>query len=124
MKNNYSRAILNFGHTFGHALEAYYKFGKKLTHGEAISIGMMIAATISFKLNYLSLQDLNRIKYHFKSNNLPTNKKIMYDNKIFKIIKKDKKNIGNNLNFVLLKKIGKAFLTNKYSLKNIKKIIN
>ena len=85
---------------------------------------MMIAATISFKLNYLSLQDLNRIKYHFKSNNLPINKEIMYDNKIFKIIKKDKKNIGNNLNFVLLKKIGKAFLTNKYSLKNIKKIIN
>ena len=123
LSNNYSRAILNFGHTFGHALEAYYKFSKKLTHGEAISIGMMIAARISFKLNYLSLEDLNRIKYHFKSNNLPTNKGVMYDKKVFKIIKKDKKNIGNNLNFVLLKKIGKAFLTNKYSLENIKKII-
>jgi len=55
LKNNNSRAILNFGHTFGHALETYYKYNKKLTHGEAISIGMIIAAILSYKLGYLPL---------------------------------------------------------------------
>ena len=61
-KEKGERKKLNFGHTFGHALEAYYKYSNKLTHGEAISIGMFIAATISQKLKYLSLKDLNKIK--------------------------------------------------------------
>jgi 3-dehydroquinate synthase len=104
LKNNYSRAILNFGHTFGHALEAYYKYNKKLTHGEAISIGMIIASSISNKLGYLSLNNLNKIKDHFKYNGLPTFNKKMYDNKIFKIIQKDKKNIDGKINFILIKK--------------------
>ena len=124
LKNNFSRAILNFGHTFGHALETYYGYNKKLTHGEAISIGMMIAATISFKLNYLSLNNLIKIKNHFISINLPINDKKMYDKKIFEIIKKDKKNINDSFNFVFIKKIGSAFLSNKISLENIKKIIS
>ena len=62
LKNKYSRAILNFGHTFGHALETYYNYNKKLTHGEAISIGMIIASKISYKLNYLSFKDFTKIK--------------------------------------------------------------
>ncbi len=123
LKNNNSRAMLNFGHTFGHALETYYNYNKKLTHGEAISIGMIIAATLSYKLNYLSLNDLKLIKMHFKSINLPIIDKKMYDKKIFEIIKKDKKNINGNLNFVLIKKIGSAFLSKNLSIENIKKLI-
>lgn len=124
LKNNYSRAILNFGHTFGHALETYYGYEKKLTHGEAISIGMIIAATLSYKLKYLSINDLEEIKSHFLSNNLPIDDKRMYDKKIFEIIKKDKKIINDKLNFVLIKKIGNAFLHKNISLVKIRKLIN
>ena len=123
LKNNNSRAILNFGHTFGHALEAYYNY-KKLTHGEAISVGMIIAATISYKFKYLSLIDLNIIIRHFKANKLQINDKNMYNKKIYDIIKKDKKYINGKINLVLIKNIGSAFLKNKLSLDNIKKIIN
>ena len=123
LKNSNSRAILNFGHTFGHALEAYYKFNQKLTHGEAISIGIIIAATISCRLGYLSVTNFEKIKIHFVSNNLPIKDINMYKKKIFNIIKKDKKNLNGKINFVLLKNIGTAFLSNKHSLQNIKKIL-
>ena len=124
LKNKFSRAILNFGHTFGHALEAFYKYNQKLTHGEAISIGMIIASTLSHRLGYLTKTDFENIKDHFMSNNLPVKDINMYNNKIFNIIKKDKKNLNNKINFVLLKGIGNAFLSNKQSLKNIKKQLN
>ena len=123
LKNNNSRAILNFGHTFGHALEAFYKFNQKLTHGEAISIGMIIAAKLSYKLGYLSLKDFETIKIHFMSNHLSIKDNKMYNKKIFEIIEKDKKNLNGKINFILLNKIGNAFLINKHSLKNIKKIL-
>ncbi len=123
LKNRYSRAILNFGHTFGHSLETYYKYNNKLTHGEAISIGMIIASTISYNLNYLSYKNLMKIKNHFINNKLPIMDTKMYDEKIFKIIYKDKKNIDGKINFVLLKGIGNAFLKSNVNLKNIKKIL-
>ena len=123
LKNSYSRAILNFGHTFGHALETFYKFNKKLTHGEAISIGMIIATSLSQKLGYLSLIDFEKIKMHFVSNKLPIQDINMYNDKIFDIIKKDKKNLNDKISFVLLKSIGNAFLSNKQSLQEIKKVL-
>ena len=124
LKNKYSRAILNFGHTFGHALETYYNYNKRLTHGEAISIGMMIATKISYKLNYLSLQDVIKIKNHFIANSLPIEDKEMYNKKIFQIIYKDKKNTDDKVNFILLKSIGKSFLKSKINLNKIKKLLN
>ena len=124
LKNKYSRAILNFGHTFGHALETYYNYNKRLTHGEAISIGMMIATKISYKLNYLSLQDVIKIKNHFIANSLPIEDKEMYNKKIFQIIYKDKKNTDDKVNFILLKSIGKSFLKSNINLNKIKKLLN
>ena len=123
LKTVHSRAILNFGHTFGHALETYYKYKKKLTHGEAISIGMIIASTISYNLNYLSYKNLIKIKTHFINNKLPITDPKIYDEKIFKIIYKDKKNIDGKINFVLLKNIGNAFLKSNINLNNIKKLV-
>ena len=124
LTNSNSRAILNFGHTFGHALETYYKYSGKLTHGEAVSVGIIIASTISYKLNYLSFSGLQKIKKHFELNKLPISDSKMYDKKIFEIIKKDKKNIGSKMKFILIKKIGSAFVTNKLNSNNLKKIIN
>ncbi len=124
LKNKYSRAILNFGHTFGHALETYYNYNKRLTHGEAISIGMMIATTLSYKLNYLSFKDLIKIKNHFIANGLPIENKEMYNKKIFEIIYKDKKNTDNKINLILLKNIGKSFFKPNINLNKIKKLLN
>ena len=121
--NHNSRSMLNFGHTFGHALETYYNYNKKLTHGEAISIGMIIASKISYKLNYLSYEDLIKITNHFKLNNLPIADNKMFDKKIFQFIIRDKKNFDNKINLVLIKSIGRAFLKQKISLDNLKKII-
>jgi len=123
LKNNNSRAILNFGHTFGHALETFYKYNKKLTHGEAISIGMIIAANLSYKLGYLPLSQLNNIKNHFNLNNLPIFDNKMFNEKIFKIIEKDKKNDNTRINFVLIRKIGSAFLSKNLNLDKIKKTL-
>ncbi len=124
LRNYKSRAILNFGHTFGHALETYYNYNKKLTHGESISIGMVIAAQISYKLKYLNFNDFKKIKEHFHSNKLPINDKNMYNKKIFQIITKDKKNITNKLSFILIKSIGTAFLNNQLTIDRLKKLIN
>ena len=63
--NNKSRAILNFGHSIGHAIESHYNY-KKFNHGEAISIGMITEAKISNYLGFLSINELERITKHFK----------------------------------------------------------
>ena len=84
---------------------------------------MIIAAILSYKLKYLPLDHLNKIKNHFKLNNLYMSDKNMFNEKIFKIIEKDKKNDNEKIKFVLIKKIGSAFLSNNLTLDKIKKIL-
>ncbi len=84
---------------------------------------MIIAVKLSYKLNYLSFNELKKIKNHFQSNQLPIFDNKMYDKKIFQIIQKDKKNIGGILNFVLIKKIGSAFLSKRLNIENLNKLI-
>ncbi|MFT6796247.1 MAG: 3-dehydroquinate synthase [Maribacter sp.] len=105
------RKILNFGHTLGHAVESYRlenESQKTLLHGEAIAIGMILEAYISYKLTGLSLSALEDVKATFLS---------LYDKVIFSVedisqiselMKYDKKNSHGNINFVLLKSIGMA----------------
>ena len=121
--NSRSRAMLNFGHTFGHALETFYKYNK-YTHGEAISIGMVVASKLSKKICKLSEDDLNTIINHFKKIGLPTNDINLKNKKIFNIVLKDKKNIDNRINLVLIKKIGQAYYLRNQNPKSIFKLIN
>jgi 3-dehydroquinate synthase len=99
------RRILNFGHTFGHAIELEYN----LPHGKAISLGMIQALEISNKLLNFPKNKIKRIKELFvKYNLLPeinTNKK-----KIIEIIQKDKKRESDYINFILLEDIGKPVI--------------
>ncbi len=120
--NNNSRAMLNFGHTIGHAIEKYYDYNK-FNHGEAISIGMITEAKISNYLGLLSSKELEKIIIHFKKSGLKTYDNIIKDKKIIKILSKDKKNFQNNINFSLIDKIGSSIFYQKLDNKQVYKIL-
>jgi 3-dehydroquinate synthase len=101
------RKILNFGHTFGHAIEREYG----MLHGKAVSIGMMISVKISKYLNRISEKEYGKIINIFDKLELPKN--IEFDpEKIFSNIKKDKKKEKNSLKYILLENIGEAKIEN------------
>jgi 3-dehydroquinate synthase len=103
------RAILNFGHTIGHALEAISRYGKYL-HGEAISIGQVAAAELSAALTGLPQIDVERITDLFRRAGLPTsvelNRREM--KQLFAAMRLDKKVAGGEIKFVLAKRIGEV----------------
>jgi 3-dehydroquinate synthase len=103
------RRILNFGHTIGHAIEA--ESGYSISHGDAISIGMVAAALISERLKYLPSEDRKRIISLIRSFGLPTRiPKTLSSDGIVSRINRDKKKEGDTIHFVLLKKIGIPFV--------------
>ncbi len=112
------RMILNFGHTFAHSFEGAKNFSKEINHGEAVLLGMMLAAKLSYKKKLLSRYDLQLIEKHYLSLNLPmkVNKRFKKNeiNKIISFMKKDKKNINEKINLILLKKIGKTTKPNSF----------
>ncbi len=120
--NSHSRAMLNFGHTIGHAIESHYNY-KKYNHGEAISIGMITEAKISNFLGLLSSNELHRILMHFKKCNLKIFDKIIKEKKIIKKISKDKKNFNDNINFSLINKIGSSIFYKKLDKDKVYKIL-
>ena len=121
LNSSNSRALLNFGHTIGHALEAMNNYKTNLTHGEAISIGMTYAANLSVKLNYLTHDKKIIIEKHLKNVGLPTRIRISNQKKLFQFIAQDKKNHENKIKFILLKDIGNAFVAKNLTLNDIKK---
>ena len=106
------RMQLNFGHTFAHSLEALHGFSKKLNHGEAVLIGMLLATKLSMIKKVCNIKEANKIFDHYKNQKINFNlKNFVPKNKINKIISlmiNDKKNNDNKINFILLKKIGKT----------------
>lgn len=104
------RRILNFGHTLGHALEAASGYG--LSHGEAVSVGMVGAAKISHRLDYLDSGSCTRIVDLIKHYDLPTTIPAgLKTAQIMAFTATDKKAIAGRLHFVLVKKIGVPFVT-------------
>jgi 3-dehydroquinate synthase len=103
------RAILNFGHTIGHAIENGFGYGKFL-HGEAISIGQVAEAKISEKVLGLPTRDARRIESLFRDAGLPTQIEInpQQKKKLFEAMRLDKKTIGGEIKFVLARRIGKV----------------
>ena len=120
--NSNSRAMLNFGHTIGHAIESHYKY-KKYNHGEAISIGMITEAKISNYLGLLSSDELKRVISHFKKSKLKTSDKIIKNKTLINKIIKDKKNFLNNINFSLIDKIGSSIFYKKLDKNKVYKIL-
>ncbi|MBE0639575.1 MAG: 3-dehydroquinate synthase [Bacteroidales bacterium] len=102
-KETDERRKLNFGHTFGHAIEKI----AGISHGKAVSIGMVIAARFSKDKGYLSENDLERIVNLLTKLELPLSQPLQPD-LIFRALEKDKKRADNAIHFVLLKSIGEA----------------
>lgn len=110
------RKILNFGHTIGHAVESLSLETKTpLSHGEAISIGILAEAKISHLINLLSVEDLQRIEQALVNADLPIAIPILEVDRILQKIKLDKKNEKGRVNFTLLEGIGKAVINQDVS---------
>ena len=111
------RAILNFGHTFGHALEAEAGYNGNLLHGEAVSIGMVMAIELSRNLGHLSGQDAGRAVEYIRNIGLPTNISSIkgstswHPDGLIQHMQHDKKVSNGQLRFVLIRSIGEAYLT-------------
>jgi 3-dehydroquinate synthase len=123
------RAILNFGHTFGHALEAEAGYDGNLLHGEAVSIGMVLAIELSKSLGYLSGQDAGRAVEYIRNIGLPTNINSIegstswHPDGIIQHMQHDKKVSNGQLRFVLIKGIGEAYLTADVERNDIYRVI-
>ncbi len=130
-RENNLRAILNFGHTFGHIFETETGYSNTLFHGEAVSIGMVLAVKMSIELNLLDANLLPIIVHHLKKIDLPTSPKdIKNHNKVWNIdrlvghLYKDKKVESKNLTFVLLENIGQAVIKKAVSEQIFLKVVS
>ncbi|OOF35831.1 3-dehydroquinate synthase [Rodentibacter heidelbergensis] len=104
------RALLNLGHTFGHAIETHLGYGNWL-HGEAISTGMMMAAALSEALGHLSISDVSRLEKLLARANLPTvSPDTMQPEDYLPHMMRDKKVLAGKLRLVLLKSLGQAYV--------------
>ncbi len=117
------RALLNFGHTFAHAIENTLGYGVYL-HGEAVAVGMLMAAELSQLEGYLSVDDVAEVKTLIKKSNLP----ITINSKITSVdfmrsMSVDKKALDGAIRLILLKKIGQAFINRDYQCQNLDDII-
>ena len=112
------RAILNFGHTFGHAIEAHNNY-KKITHGAAITLGMVIASKVSFYEGHIKDYQLDNIINMIDSLGLNTDHSKYNYSKLKKYMASDKKVKDGKLNLVLIDKKFNAFKTSKYNIKNV-----
>ena len=119
-KENGIRAILNFGHTFGHAIEAQNKY-KNITHGAAITLGMIIAARISYYEGHIKSYQLDNMINLTESIGLDVDYKKYKYNDLKGFILNDKKVSKGKLNLVLINMKGQAFKTDKFNIKNLKR---
>jgi 3-dehydroquinate synthase len=109
-----ARALLNLGHTFGHALEALAGYDESLLHGEAVALGIVLAATLSVRLGLCPAADAARIRAHFAAVGLPTARAAagaggFAAEALIAAMAHDKKAVDARPRFVLLRGIGRAF---------------
>lgn len=108
------RALLNLGHTFGHALEQQMGYDGSLVHGEAVAIGMIFAFCLAKELGYTSDDDIKRVKEHLAKSGLPISPNQIKENwdvdQLVAAMAKDKKVVDGKLVFILPKAIGDCFI--------------
>ncbi|MEX0628860.1 MAG: 3-dehydroquinate synthase [Cucumibacter sp.] len=109
------RALLNLGHTFGHALEAAAGYSERLLHGEAVAIGCVLAHRFSASLDLAPAVDADRVAAHFKAAGLPMRIAAIQGDppsaaELMELIAQDKKVSRGSLTFILTRGIGQAFI--------------
>ncbi|SUX54504.1 3-dehydroquinate synthase [Chromobacterium vaccinii] len=108
-KENGVRALLNLGHTFGHAIEAGLGYGAWL-HGEAVAVGMVLAAAASAELGWISRDDLERVRRLITAAGLPVKAPSMPTEQWLSLMSHDKKVEAGTVRFVLLRSLGQAVI--------------
>ena len=107
------RALLNFGHTFGHAIETGMGYGAWL-HGEAVAAGMVMAARFSEKLGLIGKSDVQRVVDILLRAKLPVDAPALGAERYLDLMGHDKKVEGGKIKFILLRKPGEAYICNRY----------
>jgi 3-dehydroquinate synthase len=122
------RALLNLGHTFGHALEAETGFSDRLIHGEAVALGMVLAARFSAHQGLMEGQDAERVAAHVAAVGLPANLhaiELACDGEtLVSHMLHDKKMEAGRLPFLLMRGIGKSFLAKNVDLDEVARFLN
>jgi 3-dehydroquinate synthase len=122
-----ARALLNFGHTFGHIFETEVNYSDEILHGEAVALGMLMAAKMSQDFGQISAADFSRIKLHLESCGFVLDAKKIRKNwdekNLISHLYKDKKNEGKNLTFILLKNVGLGEIKKSVPLESFLKIL-
>ncbi|GAA6172599.1 3-dehydroquinate synthase [Colwellia sp. KU-HH00111] len=117
------RALLNLGHTFGHAIEAEQGYGSWL-HGEAVATGMVLAAKLAVAMNLLEVSDLCRIESLIKAFDLPLQApENMGCDDFIRHMRRDKKNIGGKLRFIVPTAIGHSEIRDDISQEILQQIL-
>jgi 3-dehydroquinate synthase len=120
-RENGERALLNLGHTFGHALEAVTGFSERLFHGEGVSVGMVLAAQLSAQLGMIAESDATRVQHHLADVGLPTKLQdiagfaqegLADADTLMVLMAQDKKVKRGKLTFILLEAVGRAVIAN------------
>jgi 3-dehydroquinate synthase len=122
------RALLNLGHTFGHALEAATGYSQRLLHGEGVAIGMILAFRLSERLGLASAADTGRLERHLRLVGLPTTIDEIPGERptpddLMDHMRHDKKAKGGTVAFVLARGIGHAFLSSDVPLDAVRAIL-
>lgn len=124
-----SRALLNLGHTFGHALEAECGYGDELLHGEAVAIGMVMAFDLSARLGLCATADAGRVARHLASVGLPTGIEAVQGRsfapeRLIDHMRRDKKVDRGRITFVLARGVGQAFLAKGVDLAEVQDMLS
>jgi 3-dehydroquinate synthase len=122
------RALLNLGHTFGHALEAAAGYDETLTHGEAVAIGMVMAYDFSVWLGECPGQDAGRAAAHIKAAGLPVHADLLGNKKpdaqtMMTLMHQDKKVSAGQLVMILTRGLGKSFIAHDISLAELRRFL-
>ncbi|NNG77444.1 3-dehydroquinate synthase [Acinetobacter sp. ANC 4277] len=121
-KEQGERALLNLGHTFGHAIESYLGYGVWL-HGEAVATGMVMAADLSQRMGWISAEDLERTKKIIQRAHLPVKCPAIPLDEFLAYMAHDKKVLNGQLRLVLLKSLGQAVITREFDVGLMKQAI-
>lgn len=116
------RALLNLGHTFGHAIEAYMGYGIWL-HGEAVAAGMVMAADLSQRQGWISESDVARVRHIVAKAKLPVQCPEIPVEEFLSLMAHDKKVLSGQLRLILFKQLGQAVITREFDQHNLEQTI-